>query len=355
MRRKLEGEVYNVAKALLRVISVPLLLLLLGACATSPEPTSPDATEAPSQETIRETEDITRLRGEITRLRRELQAAREELAETEERLEEVRRDEGEIRRLRGENERLRNLVEELRLALIAAGGIEALPRDMPPQEPRTPRRRQPTPEESPGEGDADAGVPDEPEETDPRVPRLSAQAIAERYPFRRVTAVNPTLRSRTPAHLAAQGVERIPIEAGGYRYVDGGSNESTGEGIYLELTLLPGMEVPETAFKAKTVYPGEAERLLVERVTFSLAGQSFELEPTRVERLRDRTLAAEVAIFALHEDVRRLLTLTQRRAGAELTVTFHGVQGARTHEVTRRERLALANMIYTFREMGGEL
>ena len=115
------------------------------------------------------------------------------------------------------------------------------------------------------------------------------------------------------------------------------------------------MGQPEIALKAKSVYPVDSERLLLERVTFGMAGQSFELVPQRVERIRDKQLLAETAVFPLGPEVRRLLTLTQRRPGTELTITFQGVNGEIPHQVTRRERLALANMIYTFREMGGSL
>lgn len=310
------------AKRLCKLLSLPLLLLLVGSCATAPEPPEPPAEAAlpPSNN-----EEMEALRQEITSLRRELQLTEAELAQTRERLSEAVPREESTLQLERENERLRSLVEELRLALIAAEGVEGLPQEIEPEEPE--------------------GVEEQRPQPDTRAD----------YSFRQVDAVNRPLRSQTPAHLAAQGVERIPLGAGGYRYVDGSANESSGEGIYVELTLLPGMELPESALKAKTVYPATSERLIVERVTFALGGQSFELEPEGVERLRDENLVAEVARFPWNEEVRRLLTLTQRRAGAEMTVLFHGANGERTHEVSRRERLALANMIYTFREMGGEL
>lgn len=325
-------------KTFLKVVSVPLLFLLVGACATSPEPEVPESEESPPEAELseRESEEVSSLRQEVRTLRRELQQTQAELAEARKPMEEGEPAEEELRQLERENERLKNLVEELRLALIAAEGIEALSGDLPPQEPGT--RRQ-----------AQAEELDTPEPEEPQV------ASAERYSFRQVDGVNPPLASRTPPQLAAQGVERVPLESGGYRYVDGSANKSSGEGIYLELELLPGMELPEIALMAKSVYPAEAPRLLLQRVTFGMAGQSFELVPQRVERLRDGQLLAETARFPLSPEVRRLLTLIQRRPGAELTVTFQGVNGERTHQVTRRERLALANMIYTFREMGGSL
>lgn len=323
-------------------LGATFLLIAVSGCAGAPEAV-PEPTPEPAQEEAVQQEQADQ---QIADLQEELGRLREELRTTRRRLEAQESEEAapgpESQQLQRENERLRELVEELRLALIAADGANSLQNPPTEFEPARTPPREPTPREP---------TPPEPAEPEPE----PATSVERTPSFRQVPEVNAPLRSETPNQLASQGIERIPRDGGGYHYVDATSNDAAGEGVYLELTLLPGMELPEARLRAKTVYPAQEEPLMVRRVSFSLGGQEFELEPETVERVRNGRLLAETASFPLTPQVRRLLTLTQRRPEEDMTVRFFGETGEQTHAVTRRERLALANMIYTLREMGGKL
>lgn len=343
------------AGTLLRLGVASILLLSFG-CAGTPASSEAEATTpAPPEGEPTQEQQIATLQEEVRRLRAELRTAEERLEEVQTQSEAAESGGPEketLTQLQRENERLRGLVEELRLALIAAEGVDADHGEQPPVEPESAAPVAP-PFSSPQAPAADPSPGPLPSAPTPESSSDFAEAGVRS--FERVTDVNPALPTDTPSHLNAQGIERVPREGEGYRYVEATANNSTGEGIFLELILLPDMELPEAVLRAKSVYPAEEPPLLVGSVAFSVAGQLFELEPEEVERVRSGSLAAESASFLLHPDVRRLLTLTQRRPEADLTVTFVGETGRRVHHVTRRERLALANMIYTLREMGVEL
>ncbi len=343
----------------LTVGAILLLLITIG-CTGAPEPAP--ATETPEEQSGEQQEQqIAALQAEVGRLREELRTARErlELADQEEQGESAGSelpDEASVRQLQRENQRLRQLVEELRLALIAAEGVESPDAAGPSAKPDSapPTSEPPTePLQGPEAPEAEEGLAEAQPSAAPEPPEEATQPLPGG--FDTVRDVNTPPATDTPTQLASQGIERVLREGGGYRYVDASASGASGAGVYLELTLLPERELPEATLEAKTVYPAESEPLLVERAVFEIAGQSFDLEPTEVTRTRDGQQRAETASFSLTPQVRRLLTLTQRRPEADLTVTFLGAGGERSHRVTRRERLALANMMYTLREMGGEL
>jgi hypothetical protein len=345
-----------------------LLLTSLG-CTGAPEPAP--ATETPGEQSSEQQEQqIAALQAEVGRLREELRTAHErlelselselsELAEQKEQGENAGSelpDEESVRQLQRENERLRELVEELRLALIAAEGVESPDAAEPSAKPDSapPASEPPTePLLGPEAPDAEEGLAQAQPSAAPDPPEEATRPLPGG--FETVRDVNAPPATDTPTQLASQGIERVLREGGGYRYVDASAGGASGAGVYLELTLLPERELPEATLEAKTVYPAESEPLFVERAVFEIAGQSFDLEPREVTRTRDGRQRAETASFSLTPQVRRLLTLTQRRPEADLTVTFSGPGGERSRRVTRRERLALANMIYTLREMGGVL
>ncbi|MFP4301421.1 MAG: hypothetical protein ACLFQZ_05275 [Spirochaetaceae bacterium] len=351
------------------ILGGSLLIFTTLGCTGAPEaaPTAEPSAEQAEEERARE---IEALEEETARLREELRAARDRLEAAEkseegETPESKLPDEESARQLRRENERLRHLVEELRLALIAAEGVQSPDASdssaepgsaAPPAQPESPPPTSESPTEpflGPEAPDAEQEIAESASSPIPEPPEAATEPLSGG--FEPVGDVNEPSATDTPAQLASEGIERVRRQDSGYRYVDATSNDATGSGVYLQLILPRGGELPEATLEAKTVYPADSEPLIVERALFEIAGQSFDLEPAEVRRLRDRTERAETASFSLTPRVRRLLTLTQRRPEADLTVTFLGEGGESSHRVTRRERLALANMIYTLREMGGEL
>lgn len=347
----------------IRALLIPLAFAALLSCTGTPPPADRPAEttgEAPASEAEgTEAAEIEELQRELVRARREAQQYRDEAQELRNRLEQLEQagrgaageDPERLEQLQIENDRLRDLLEELRLALEAAGAPEDTPADAAADAPAGAR--------ADAAADTEADTPATAQAVDPSAGDTSGtpnSAAAPYSSYRRVDNLAAADGEGTPARLAAQELLRIEEEEGGFRYLDRRVARSESSALYLEILLPPGGRDPVAELKARTVYPLSREPLNMERVTIILAGQRFVFDIEEPELRRTALMASETGTAGVGEgETAAFLRFFQRRSDDQIGMEFSGNGGTLEHRVTPEERRALANMLYTYRELGGEL
>ncbi|MFW6329188.1 MAG: hypothetical protein ACOC28_03760 [Alkalispirochaetaceae bacterium] len=292
----------------IRALLLSALFFALLGCAGTPEAAPRSDEAAPEGEEAAEDRDARALeeaRQEASRYRREIEELRQRLslletepAETDER--------PETEQLRIENQRLRELVEELRLAL------EATP------------------------------------------PRQGEEEVGGFEEYREVESLAVEEAEGTPPRLALQHVVRIPVSGTGFRYLDRRVAASEASTLYLDILVSERGGQPEATLRARAVYPLDREPLQVEELLLGSAGRQFRFVAETVARERTALVAAETVTLPLEsEQTRDFLRFMEHRTGERVEVAFRGRGGTVSHRLTPEERRALANMLYTYRELGG--